>query len=89
MYTVYINFTKDMRYHLTKCFLNNKFSAFPTNKVNKSNRIIHELDEIVYCTCRGIDTGKQMVGCDKCSKWFHIECVGDVSSEQWFCVNCK
>ena len=86
---VNINFSSDLRYHLIKCFKNNKFSGFPHSKVHKSNRIVKEFEEIVYCTCRGIDIGKTMVGCDKCSSWFHVDCVGEVpNNSQWFCDSC-
>ena len=32
-------------------------------------------DGPVYCICRGPDTGRSMVQCDKCLEWFHCECV--------------
>jgi hypothetical protein len=32
----------------------------------------------VYCLCRGVDDGSDMVECDRCKDWYHYYCVGIV-----------
>ena len=48
-------------------------------------------DPTQYCICKGPSTGA-MVMCDKCSHWFHNECmfIGDPATlqEKWFCPIC-
>ncbi|XP_054160935.1 nucleosome-remodeling factor subunit BPTF-like [Oppia nitens] len=48
----------------------------------------------LYCICRKpYDSSKFMVGCDICSNWFHVECVGlsetqAKKADQYICPNC-
>ncbi|KAF9229822.1 hypothetical protein BS17DRAFT_771974 [Gyrodon lividus] len=47
------------------------------------------------CICQGRDDGRQLVQCDGCHTWYHLECIGiqntsDLGREEdpWFCANC-
>lgn len=51
--------------------------------------------EEVVCICNGRDDGRDLVQCDDCKTWFHLECIGinDVSElgsedDPWYCTNC-
>eukprot|EP01084_Bolivina_argentea_P263828 446700_1 len=34
-----------------------------------------QLNEELYCICRGPDDGRLMIQCDGCDEWFHYDCV--------------
>ncbi|KAF8837950.1 hypothetical protein BDN67DRAFT_972275 [Paxillus ammoniavirescens] len=47
------------------------------------------------CICRGRDDGRELVQCDGCHTWYHLECIGIHSTSElgkeedpWFCENC-
>ncbi|KAI0262476.1 hypothetical protein BC834DRAFT_389859 [Gloeopeniophorella convolvens] len=48
----------------------------------------------VLCICRGRDDGRELVQCDDCRTWYHLECLGiedtDLGREEdpWYCHNC-
>ena len=57
-------------------------------------RRLKEQEEIV-CVCRGKDDGRELVQCDDCKEWFHLECIGihDISElgkeeDPWYCREC-
>ena len=63
-----------MRLHLYKCFEQGKIESFPiirTKRPGNSN-LIH-ID--VFCYCRCPDNGSQMVCCDSCKEWYHVDCI--------------
>ncbi|KAE9397826.1 hypothetical protein BT96DRAFT_49799 [Gymnopus androsaceus JB14] len=49
------------------------------------------------CICRGTDDGRELVQCDLCNMWYHLECIGieDISElgtdrrHKWFCYRCE
>ncbi|KAJ3723980.1 hypothetical protein C8R42DRAFT_719867 [Lentinula raphanica] len=52
-------------------------------------------DEIL-CICHGVDDGRDLVQCDACKTWYHLECIGidDISDlgppeDEWFCYRCE
>ncbi|KAJ4485381.1 hypothetical protein J3R30DRAFT_3439093 [Lentinula aciculospora] len=54
-----------------------------------------EEDEIL-CVCHGVDDGRDLVQCDYCKTWYHLDCIGidDISElgppeDQWFCYRCE
>ena len=54
----------------------------------------NEDSETLYCLCRKVWGGEDMVGCDNKScviEWFHFKCVGVTSKPRgkWFCPNCR
>ena len=51
--------------------------------------------EEILCICRGKDDGRELVQCDDCRTWYHLECLGitDIASlgreeDPWYCHNC-
>lgn len=53
-------------------------------------------EDEVLCVCRGGDDGRQLVQCDSCQMWYHLECIGikNIASlgkeeDPWFCGNCR
>ena len=89
---------QEMRIHLCQCFENGVMEKFPISKVRwMKKRILKELTCLIYCKCRLPDPedGSNMVQCDKCQEWFHINCL-DLNLQQltnneydWFCDNCS
>lgn len=54
----------------------------------------NEEDEVV-CICHGKDDGRELVQCDACQTWYHLECIGIKSvtelgreEDPWFCRRC-
>ncbi|KAH7911831.1 hypothetical protein BJ138DRAFT_1149752 [Hygrophoropsis aurantiaca] len=52
-------------------------------------------DAEVLCICNGRDDGRELVQCDDCHTWYHLQCIGvkstaDLGREEdpWFCTNC-
>ncbi|RKP07516.1 hypothetical protein THASP1DRAFT_30672 [Thamnocephalis sphaerospora] len=51
-------------------------------------------EEVIRCICPDatLDNGKFMIACDRCSVWFHGDCVGvgpDMEDgAEWFCMRC-
>ncbi|KAI0056778.1 hypothetical protein BV25DRAFT_1831871 [Artomyces pyxidatus] len=54
----------------------------------------HDDDDELLCICRGRDDGRELVQCDDCRTWYHLECIGitiaDLGREEdpWYCENC-
>jgi len=51
--------------------------------------------EEILCICRGKDDGRELVQCDDCRTWYHLECLGikDIAElrreeDPWYCHNC-
>jgi PHD-finger len=49
----------------------------------------------ILCICRGRDDGRELVQCDDCRTWYHLECLGikniaELGREEdpWYCHNC-
>jgi len=54
-----------------------------------------ESDDEIVCICQGRDDGRELVQCDGCRTWYHLQCIGiqnveDLGKEEdpWFCGNC-
>ncbi|PPQ90443.1 hypothetical protein CVT25_014961 [Psilocybe cyanescens] len=54
-----------------------------------------EDDEEVVCICNGKDDGRELVQCDACQTWYHLQCIGirniaELGKEEdpWFCRRC-
>ncbi len=52
-------------------------------------------EEEILCICRGRDDGRELVQCDDCRTWYHLEClgIGDIAElgreeDPWYCHNC-
>lgn len=55
-----------------------------------------ENDNEVLCSCNGKDDGRELVQCDDCQTWYHLDCIGirDISElgkeeDPWFCRRCE
>ncbi|THH32616.1 hypothetical protein EUX98_g1585 [Antrodiella citrinella] len=47
------------------------------------------------CICRGRDDGRELVQCDECHTWYHLQCIGirDIAElgreeDPWYCADC-
>ncbi|KAF9448847.1 hypothetical protein P691DRAFT_597755 [Macrolepiota fuliginosa MF-IS2] len=52
-------------------------------------------EDAVICICNGKDDGRELVQCDGCQTWYHLECIGirsitELGREEdvWFCRSC-
>jgi hypothetical protein len=52
-------------------------------------------DEEEICFCHRRDDGRELVQCDACETWYHLQCIGIKSIKElgreedpWFCANC-
>ena len=77
-----------LREHLVTCLENTKMTLFPTIRARRTASCYVSVD--VYCTCRCPYTGEQMVACDNCKNWYHIECLEMLvkKTQKWYCKNC-
>ncbi|KAG6890993.1 hypothetical protein C0992_011270 [Termitomyces sp. T32_za158] len=62
----------------------------------KRSRHQGENDNEVLCICHGKDDGRELVQCDDCQAWYHLDCIGigDISElgreeDPWFCHRCE
>eukprot|EP00045_Choanoeca_perplexa_P009216 m.88014 g.88014 ORF g.88014 m.88014 type:complete len:408 (+) comp14802_c0_seq1:421-1644(+) len=58
-----------------------------------NNRAAPQGDGESYCVCFAPASNK-MLTCDRCHKWFHLECMGLTAKEaqeagEWFCFDCN
>ena len=60
----------------------------------KRQKQADEGDEEV-CSCHGVDDGRELVQCDGCQTWYHLQCIGiknitELGREEdpWFCRAC-
>ena len=82
-----------LRQHLLSCLENKKMTPFPTIR---NRRVAFTYISVkVYCDCRCPYTGQPMVACNKCKRWFHIECLKDMTLKdmkqrrKWYCSSCS
>ena len=63
-----------MREHLIKCLEGLEMQPFP---VIRDRRIgaASSLKIDVYCYCRSPNDGTQVVQCNMCKDWFHLNCL--------------
>ncbi|KAG1725578.1 uncharacterized protein EDB91DRAFT_1168085 [Suillus paluster] len=54
-----------------------------------------DIDDETVCICRGSDDGRELVQCDGCHTWYHLQCIGIRSiaelgreEDPWFCGSC-
>ncbi|KAG6843480.1 hypothetical protein H0H87_003999, partial [Tephrocybe sp. NHM501043] len=62
----------------------------------KRRRKEDESDDEILCICNGRDDGRELVQCDDCQTWYHLDCIGirDISElgreeDSWFCRRCE
>ncbi|EAU93234.2 hypothetical protein CC1G_11216 [Coprinopsis cinerea okayama7 len=62
----------------------------------RRERELHDDDsDAELCICHGYDDGRELVQCDDCQTWYHLECIGirhisELGREEdpWFCRHC-
>ena len=65
-----------MRKHLVDSFEKGYLDIFPTKPMRKVKATTRHMETIpVYCVCRLLDDGSEMIQCVKCKEWFHTRCV--------------
>ena len=77
-----------MRKHLLQCFQNGAVLPFPSQSIAaRKPKVLKEEVVEIYCHCRLPYTGRKMVQCDGCQKWFHCNClhVSPRRSTNWYC----
>lgn len=84
-----------LRCHLASCFEKGHFSPFPMTEPRQSTkeRRVSFLNIEVNCRCGKSDSWQDMIGCDGCSKWYHLHCAGladcVIPDGDWFCQMCS
>ena len=87
---------EEMRGHLSTCMENKLLTPFPTeitpgpDKGTRIEKTFKYINIEVSCECKRPDIYQNMIACDNCDRWMHMECAGlsTVPTGQWFCVNC-
>ncbi|KAH7884027.1 hypothetical protein F5I97DRAFT_1969279 [Phlebopus sp. FC_14] len=69
--------------------------AFRLRRLRSRNLDAGGEDGEIMCICNGQDDGRELVQCDACRTWYHLECIGIQSPSElggeedpWFCANC-
>ena len=87
----HLNIEQDKtREHLRTAFEQGVIVPFSAKPVKRKSCIRKERLKI-YCSCRQIEDGRDMVKCDGCKEWFHVDCI-QISqlalkdkNTPWFC----
>ena len=87
---------RSMRQHLIRCLNAEYFEPFP--KSSTSTEILPRPTHLVkyiklYCVCHmPAEFDERMICCDRCNKWFHLQCVSCDSTKipaSWKCPTCN
>ncbi|KIJ59806.1 hypothetical protein HYDPIDRAFT_118054 [Hydnomerulius pinastri MD-312] len=69
--------------------------AFTLRRLRRKNSGEDSDGNETVCVCKGQDDGRELVQCDACRTWYHLECIGIQSTSElgreedpWFCANC-
>lgn len=66
-----------MRDHLLQCFRKKELVWFPIiRKCSQLSKHFPYREVKVYCSCQMPEAYGDMIQCDKCEHWYHIQCVG-------------
>ena len=84
----------ELRPHFINILETKTITKFPILKVKHriTDRISYTQQCLVYCICRLPDDGREMVGCDVCHEWFHLDCLGLTEAPKtdiWYCSQCQ
>ena len=86
-------FQANMRIHLLQCIENNKIVEFPSSSRVPQESVKETLP--IHCICRLTEDGRQMIECDKCKTWYHVDCINvedryiTDSKLDWYCSFCE
>lgn len=81
---------KCFRDHLLGCIEKRHITPFPSTMKKRSHSSHYQVVPL-YCQCRQPERGR-MAQCDRCSEWFHSDCVClpiNINNISWFCPTCK
>ena len=92
----YENVNRRMRKHLSCCFEERMLSQFPSQPIEREDRLLGTVHIDLYCVCRQPEHG-QMACCDECDTWYHPGCIyipEDVLGDEndlipWSCPSCE
>ena len=91
-----INFDQSkMRQHFLQCIDTGLLTPFPIRNIRRKVQQPRIENIPIYCICRLIDDGSQMVQCTSCCEWFHVACVTvpqvhlDSLEVPWSCTKCQ
>ncbi|KAF9478543.1 hypothetical protein BDN70DRAFT_913626 [Pholiota conissans] len=69
--------------------------ALSYRQQKRQRELDDEEDDETVCICNGKDDGRELVQCDACQTWYHLECIGIKSiselgreEDPWFCRRC-
>ncbi|KAF8971605.1 hypothetical protein BDZ97DRAFT_1753382, partial [Flammula alnicola] len=69
--------------------------ALSYRQQKRQRELDDEEDDEVVCICNGKDDGRELVQCDACQTWYHLQCIGikniaELGKEEdpWFCRRC-
>lgn len=83
----------DLRCHLLKCILAGRMTSFHKGSALYNPGPALKSVFRIYCTCRLVDRGDEMVFCNTCKEWFHFTCVnlqpGTKLKAKWNCISCS
>jgi len=61
----------------------------------RKRRQEEDSDDEILCLCNGVDDGRELVQCDGCETWYHLQCIGikdiaELGNEEdpWYCREC-
>ncbi|KAK2462116.1 hypothetical protein APHAL10511_006579 [Amanita phalloides] len=64
-------------------------------RLQRRGHAVNNDEEDVICICDGANDGRQLVQCDGCDTWYHLQCIGirnidELGREEdpWFCHSC-
>ncbi len=87
---------ENMRPHLIALIENGDHSELFDSEtiVDRSSRVKKKQAQPVFCYCREIEDGSEMVQCNRCFEWFHFKCLMlDISEiekkKKWYCNYCS
>ena len=92
----YENVNRGMRKHLSCCFEERMLSQFPSQPIEREDRLLGTVHIDLYCVCRQPEHG-QMACCDECDTWYDPGCIyipEDVLGDEndlipWSCPSCE
>ena len=84
-----------MREHFLDCLQTKTMTMFPVRNNLRRPKQPKKENVSVFCVCRLIDDGTQMVQCSSCQEWYHQTCVRvpqhilESEELEWQCASCK